>query len=939
MNTPALLTCAGGTPLLGIANPRAPGRSARCSRKLAGGNLLGFGLGLTCLLAIATLFPAVGEAASPLGWTQGTKTALYIRADMEDTPGDPITLAEAQAVMAQACTYFREWSHGHFDLAVTYVPVTLRLPKTNAYYRAQPEPTELRNDMLAAARAYDAGHGSTGLYNPDNYDHDICLFQPVAPVEIWTGTANGGGKGTWINGHKTVEAITHEMGHNWGLSDCFAWQADSMSDPLASGSYSNWKDYFDTMGTPPSWSHYSARGKHYLQWMPDEDALRVTASGTYRLYRHDHADATGTRALVVAPLVDAGSRTYWIEHRVAPLRNYFGLSAAQMAALDDRLQHGVIVDWSSPASINYANDPDRLRYMYAIDMKPHSSSSVAEDSLDGALRIGESFVDPDTAVTFTPLATGGASPHEWIDVRIDFGASGSNHDPVVTVPPGPIMAPVRTDVLLPFTITEPDGDPVFLRWDFGDGLITARQPATTSVRWLVGGTRTIKCYVRDGRGGGRDVSLNLEIADPLLAWQPVGAGLTGDNFYGLAYASGRFVAVGSNATIVTSTDGIDWVRVAAPAGHSYGALASDGAHFMAVGSRYIEGSAQPQACMAYSADGLAWSDVTPVTAIPELYGIVRGDNCYIAVGKGGCIARSTDGSAWSLVASPVTTDLLAVGFGAGRFVAGGLNGKLVTSTDGITWADVSPSAYALFGGIVYREGQWLATGIWEHWTSANGTSWSLASEPRFPPSVVRCAVLPDSDLLLAFANGGTAVSISEDGLVWAGITPPAVAAAGGSIRTAAEGNGVVVIVGSGGRIFSCTNAAGPDTFAAWQNRFFTADEISDPSIGGANADLDADGLGNLLEYALGLHPREPLSPPRSPIAVELVSGEWNVTFQRPAATVDLAYSIERSSDLQTWSPEDVIVERVSAGTMETWRGRCAASSAPRQFFRLRVSVR
>ena len=44
------------------------------------------------------------------------------------------------------------------------------------------------------------------------------------------------------------------------------------------------------------------------------------------------------------------------------------------------------------------------------------------------------------------------------------------------------------------------------------------------------------------------------------------------------------------------------------------------------------------------------------------------------------------------------------------------------------------------------------------------------------------------------------------------------------------------------------------TFDLWRAEHFSAAELADPAVSSATADPDADGLGNLLEYAWALDP-------------------------------------------------------------------------------------
>lgn len=140
-----------------------------------------------------------------------------------------------------------------------------------------------------------------------------------------------------------------------------------------------------------------------------------------------------------------------------------------------------------------------------------------------------------------------------------------------------------------------------------------------------------------------------------------------------------------------------------------------------------------------------------------------------------------------------------------------------------------------------------------------------------------------------------------------------------------------------------TVTAGPatltvlDTFASWRTRHFSSAEIADPAIAGPAADPDHDGLGNLLEYALGCPPCVPTPAAAALPVVQQVAGEWIFTFHRPAAAPDLTYTVQQSENLQTWSDTGLTPERIATGEIETWRVHCAVSTSAPRFFRLQVT--
>jgi hypothetical protein len=123
---------------------------------------------------------------------------------------------------------------------------------------------------------------------------------------------------------------------------------------------------------------------------------------------------------------------------------------------------------------------------------------------------------------------------------------------------------------------------------------------------------------------------------------------------------------------------------------------------------------------------------------------------------------------------------------------------------------------------------------------------------------------------------------------------------------------------------------GGDSFAAW-----IADPARDipPEQRAPLADPDADGLPNLLEYALD---RDPLVPdPSPPLLTSTSNLNLSVSFYR--ARADLIYTVEASSTLAPDSWQAIATDPGTLGTEVTVTDPEPAS--PRRFLRLRVTPR
>lgn len=91
-----------------------------------------------------------------------------------------------------------------------------------------------------------------------------------------------------------------------------------------------------------------------------------------------------------------------------------------------------------------------------------------------------------------------------------------------------------------------------------------------------------------------------------------------------------------------------------------------------------------------------------------------------------------------------------------------------------------------------------------------------------------------------------------------------------------------------------------DPLLAWRKIYFGS-ATANAGRYADTADFDADGMNNLLEYALGSAPNDPLS-----IALPLARiANSNIQFTYFRAQSELVYRVERSTDLITWTSVDI----------------------------------
>ncbi len=270
---------------------------------------------------------------------------------------------------------YQEASYGKTDLETIVTPRCYRMPQKASYYAVAGWDKISEDARALAGRDYDlSSYQRFGYLFPSlrNYHNSVVTI---------SGKSKTGRSEFWMNNPTlTTSYVTHELGHTYGLHHAKLWKSNDCNPVSANGKTVDYEDKKDVMGwgDDPN-ENFNVYFKLCLGWITESQVSTVTTDGTYRIFRHDHPDATGNLALRIVH----GARTYWIDYR---------------NSIENAAAH---VYWAG--RIDYAMTE-------LIDNVPNSP--------DSALAMNKTLTDGNLKIT--TAGAGGAFPNEYIDVKIDF---------------------------------------------------------------------------------------------------------------------------------------------------------------------------------------------------------------------------------------------------------------------------------------------------------------------------------------------------------------------------------------------------------------------------------------------------------------------------------------------------------------------------------------
>src|SRR5262249_11306295 len=146
----------------------------------------------------------------------------------------------------------------------------------------------------------------------------------------------------------------------------------------------------------------------------------------------------------------------------------------------------------------------------------------------------------------------------------------------------------------------------------------------------------------------------------------------------LAYGDGAFLAGTYNGLLWRSVDGTNWAQLT-PQGNGFlGGITFGPDLAVAVGGWEGQMLRPPAATILTSSDGIDWQKMVDSTSW-MLTAVAYGNGFYVAVDSQGTIHSSEDGSCWFPRFNSQSCPLKGIAFGRGVFVAVGENGTILRS--------------------------------------------------------------------------------------------------------------------------------------------------------------------------------------------------------------------------------------------------------------------
>lgn len=324
-----------------------------------------------------------------------------------------------------------------------------------------------------------------------------------------------------------------------------------------------------------------------------------------------------------------------------------------------------------------------------------------------------------------------------------------------------------------------------------------------------------------------------------INWTARNSGITGDINY--AYYANATYVLAADGRVLTSSDLVNWTPRPIP-----GAVQPRGNPTPVTGIAYLNGTWVAASTSLYTSPNLTDWTVrnSTVGSFQQFNGVAAGSGHLVAVGAGGVIARSDNGTAWSDQISPTLNSLNDLLYANGAYTAAGNAGTILRSVDGVAWTSATSGTNNLTF-VTLRNGLYLTGGAaGTLLRSTDGLSWSSVASGL--AIQLNSAAFNAGRTVVVGING--AIRTTDDDLA-ATTTPTWITRMSGTIESLTRviyANNLFVAVGSNGTILASTDGA------IWTSRGYpTPDDYNNVTLtggvfvvtGGAQTvSLSVDGL-------------------------------------------------------------------------------------------------
>jgi hypothetical protein len=417
----------------------------------------------------------------PPGWTNGTKSLLYLRVAFPESLRDPQSEVSVYEKLKQATDFLMENSFGRYYLTPTVAPLVV-LPYPMSWYNESRAGGEPNGDFVLREHALEVARRMG--YDTDGYDLDVVEYDPAGPGSFG-GLAYVGGKGVWLK-TSDLGVLIHELGHNLGLFHANRWET-LPPNTIGPGRNQEYGNSFDVMGAGGAGAHFNAYNKASIGWLTPSSVHDVKANGTYRVYQTDQGQADSDKRYALSVNKDS-ERDYWFEFR----QNFLDVPV---------LSSGLLITWS-PWGSGGSNNSDEVfggfSGSHLLDVTP-GSGHLSDTRDDAGLPLGRTYSDPDVDLHVTSIFKSKTTP-PYVDVVVNRGPFPGNRAPSMSLSASAVRTSSDRLITLTASGTDPDGDAVAYSWDFGDGSVSTDNARVQKKSWTVDGEYQVLCTVSDMKG-------------------------------------------------------------------------------------------------------------------------------------------------------------------------------------------------------------------------------------------------------------------------------------------------------------------------------------------------------------------------------------------------------------------------------------------------------